>query len=91
MTTAKKGFRDRQFHYEKTTVVIDGSGNGTTTITWDTAYQTTPVGVVIPPLGTAGTWTLASLSTTGCILTAALVTDLASMTVEVAYFVHEKL
>lgn len=89
-TTARNGFRDLQYHYERAVVTLDASGNGTVAVTFDTAYTNTPVGVIVPPLGNAGTWTLASLATTGFTLTCTGATDLASSDVEVFWFTHAK-
>lgn len=91
MPTARQGFNGAQFHYELTTVTLNGSGTGTTTVTFDTAYQNAPVAVVVPHLGAAGTWEALSITTTGFILTVTGATDLASQTVEVLWIAHEKL
>ena len=91
MPAVRRGFRDLNYHYEKTAITLNGSGAGTTAVTFDTAYQTTPVGVIVPPLGSNGTWSLASLTTTGFTLTCTGDTVNASKTIEVVYFTHENL
>lgn len=91
MVAVRKGYRNKAWHYEKTTVTLNGSGTGTTTVTFDTAYQNAPVAVVVPHLGAAGTWEALSITTTGFILTVTGATDLASQTVEVLWIAHEKL
>ncbi len=91
MTAVRRGFNDLAYHYEEATVALDASGNGTLAITFDVAYANIPVGVVVPLLGGAGTWTLASLTTTGFTLTCTGATDTASQNVRVLWFTHQKL
>lgn len=91
MPTARLGFNGAQFHYELTTVTLNGSGTGSVAVVFDTAYQNAPVVLVIPPLGAAGTWVAGSITTAGFTLTVTSATDLASETVQVGYMAHQKL
>lgn len=91
MVAVRKGFRDKSWHYEKTTVTLNGSGTGSTAVTFDTAYQNAPVVLVVPPLGASGTWAAGSITTTGFTLSVTTASDLASETVEVLWIAHEKL
>ena len=91
-TPAKRiGFNRLQYHYEVVSIALDGSGNGSASITWDNSYGTTPVGVVVPPAGANGTWSFTALTATTATLTVAAASDLASQTVDCVYFVHQKL
>lgn len=82
MTTVRYGFNRLPYHYEKSTVTLDGSGNGTLAITFDAAYAQAPTVAVVPPLACNGTFSAASVTTTGFTLTVAGATDLLSQNVE---------
>ncbi len=90
MTAVRRGFSDLAYHYEEAVVSINASGAGTLAVVFDVAYQNIPVGVVIPLLGGAGTWTLASLTTAGFTLTVSGATDTISQDVRVLWFTHQK-
>lgn len=92
MPTARTSLIDpvKLFHLEALTLSLDGSGNGTSAVVFDTAYTNVPVGAAIPPLGVDGTFSLASLTRTGFTFTVSGCTDLASTNCRAGYFIHEK-
>lgn len=90
MTTVRYGYRRMAYHYEMDTVALDASGNGTLAITFDVAYANIPDMKVTGPLACNGTFSAASVTTTGFTLTVAGATDLLSSNIELIWWAHQK-
>lgn len=93
MTTARTGFFNKLWYYEKTAVTV-ASNDGETAVVFATAFSMDPDVTILTPRGAAGTYQVkaASLSETGFTLevTGETDTDYDDQIVEVIWFAHEK-
>lgn len=71
------------------TVTLDGSGNGTQAVTYQTAFVSSPSVLIVPPEADAGSWTAASASKTGFTATATT-SDLTSQDRVITWVAVEK-
>ena len=91
MVTARVGFNQLQYHYERQVIALDGSGNASIAVVFDAAYDNTPIVTVVPPLGVNGTWSAASITTTGFTISVVTASDLASSNAAMVWFAHQKM
>lgn len=85
------GISNHQYFYESVDVQLDGSGSGSTIVTFPLAFKTVPVLMVIPLAGSSATVTGAALTASGFTFTVAGESNLLSQKPTYAYFAHEKM
>ncbi len=77
------------FYFEKRRITLDGSGDGTLATVFEAKFYSTPAVYVVPAKADAGSYTAASVTSTGFTITITG-SDILSQDIEVWYFATEK-
>lgn len=82
-------FYGQLYYLGKHRVTLDGSGDGSQAITFDTPFYGTPQATVVGHKGDSGSYTATSVSKTGATITISS-SDILSQDIEVTLFAMEK-